>query len=93
MSDDQIKKLTDENEQLKKQAEQNSKGVEGLLAQLDAHKGNLSEAIQTGLNLRTQLILFQKENKRVTDFATDLQNKLDAANKKIAELEAAVQPT
>jgi phosphate starvation-inducible protein PhoH len=65
MSD--LETLTKENEELKRQFALNSQGVQGLLAQLDAHKQSLNEALNINLQLRTNLILFQKQNQEFTD--------------------------
>lgn len=77
MSD--VATLTKEIEELKKQAAQNSQGVEGLLAQLDAHKQSLNEALNAGLNLRTNFIIVQKQ-------AQNFANQLNEANKQIVSL-------
>lgn len=77
MSD--VENLNKEIEELKKQSAQNAQGVEGLIAQLDAHKQSLNEALNVGLNLRTNFILVQNQAKK---FA----NELNEANKQIASL-------
>ena len=90
MSDLQTKidELTKENEALKLQAVQNSVGVENLLCQIDAHKGMLNENFHVGLNLRTNILMLQKQNKQVVEHANDLQKQLSASQAKIVELES-----
>lgn len=77
----QVSDLTTENEALKKQATNNGLGVNALLAQIDAHKQKLNECLQIELNLRTNFILIQKQNKELSD-------KLALADKKLTELGA-----
>lgn len=79
--------LQAENAALKQQAEQNSAGIHGLLAQLDAHKQMLNENLSVTLNLRTNTILLQKSNKEICDKNAELIRLLEEANKRIAELE------
>lgn len=87
MSD--IETLQKEIETLKQQAINNSQGVNGLLAQLDAHKNMLSESITSVLHLRTNLILFEKSNKEIAERNSELKKSLEEAHKRIAELELA----
>ena len=70
-------------ETLTKQLEQQSAGVENLLAQLDAYKGSYNEAIQIGLNLRINLVMFQKENKKLHDKNVVLQKSVDELGSKL----------
>ncbi len=55
--------------------------LDGFNAQLDAHKQALNEYIQANLMMKTQMNMNNKIFK-------DLNEKLEAANKRIAELEA-----
>ena len=61
----------------------NQQMIDGFTAQLDAHKQALNEYIQANLMMKTQMNMNNKIFK-------DLNDKLEAANKRIAELE---QPT
>ena len=86
--------LKAENEQLKAQALQNSQGVQSLLAQLDAHKQQMNESITAGLQLRSNLFLFQKAHKEQADHIATLNKQIESLNqqlgdatKRIAELE------
>lgn len=79
---------------LNKQLAETNQGVQGLLAQLDAHKGMLSESIANNLQLRTNLVLFQKQNKDLNDNGLALRKQIEGldqqlsdASKRIAELE------
>lgn len=65
MSD--LETLKKENEQLKQQAMQNSQGIHGLLAQVDAFKGELADARTISLQLRTNLIMCQKSNNELVE--------------------------
>ena len=86
MSDDlqaKVTQLTNENVQLKNALQQNSNGIQTLLAQVDAHKQIINENNQISVNLRTNLILVQKHN-------AELIEKLKVADAKLVELEAKV---
>jgi len=87
---EQLNALQVENANLKKKAENNSRGVEGLLAQIDAHKGLIHENLGQNLQLRTNIILFQKEQKALVSKIEDLNKKLSDALTKIAQLEKPV---
>jgi len=78
--------LLKENEALKKQLAQNQQGVEGLLAQLDAHKEHLNESLNTGLNMRTNVIYLKKQNNTLTAQINELKSQLEQANKKLSEI-------
>lgn len=79
--------LQKENALLKQQADQNSAGIHGLLAQLDAHKAMLNESLTASLHLRTNMILVQKSNKELADKNIELKKLLDEANKRLADIE------
>lgn len=86
MSDELKKKiedLTTENNNLKATLQNNANGIQTVLAQLDAHKQMINENNQIGVNLRTNIILFQKQNEM-------LNEQLKIANSKIVELEAKI---
>ncbi len=70
--------LKNKNESLKQLLAQNNNNVAGLVAQLEAHKQMLNDSLNTGLQLRTNLILFQKNNQ-------ELSERLEAANKSLLE--------
>ena len=78
--------LLKENEALKKQLAQNQQGVEGLLAQLDAHKEHLNESLNSGLNMRTNVIYLKKQNNVLTAQVNELKKSLEEANKKLLEV-------
>ena len=76
-----------ENENLKKQALQNSQGIQGLLAQVDAYKQLVNENTQISINLRTNLILFQKASEELSGKVSALNKQLEEAKARIVELE------
>jgi len=76
MSDTCMLELQTENKNLKQQLENNSKGVESLLAHMDAHKQLLNEQLQNGLALRSNLILVQKRHQELETEVNDLKKKL-----------------
>jgi hypothetical protein len=84
---DKFDRVSQENIALKKQLENNAQGVQGLLAQLDAHKQMMNDSLNQGLALRTQLILLQNQNKQLNEHNTSLRQQLaekgikDAFNK------------
>lgn len=69
---DQLSAVELENVNLKKQLEQNSQGVQALLAQIDAYKGELADSRTICLQLRTNLIMFQKSHKELSDKLNEL---------------------
>ena len=75
--------LKNENQSLKDQLAQHKTGVDGLLAQLDALRGELTDARTISLQLRTNLILVQKSNKELDEKVKALE--LELANFKIAK--------
>lgn len=81
--ENQVAVLKAENDKLKGQAVQNSQGIEGLLAQLDAHKGTLNESLNTAMQLRTNWILAQKQNKNLNDNIQMMQKTIDGLNKQL----------
>jgi len=70
----QVDTLTTENTKLKTQIAQTNEGVKNLLAQLDAHKQYLNEAIISNLSLRTNLFLGQKVNEELNAKISGLEN-------------------
>ena len=74
-----IDSLSAENTNLKKQLENAVNQANGFVAQLDAHKQMLSESIQSSLNLRTTVIMFQRN-------IQEAQQKNQAAEKQIESL-------
>lgn len=69
--------LASENATLKKQLETYTNQLHNFMAQLDAHKQALNEAIQTNLSLRTNMNLLQKQ-------LQDSNNKVQVLEKQIA---------
>lgn len=85
---------------LRKQIEQNQVGIDGLLAQLDAHKELLNESLNSGLQLRTNTLIARKQNMLLTNKLAESQKVLDGVNKqledatkKIVELEGLAPAT
>jgi len=74
-----------ENQNLKQQLQNNAQGVENLLAQLDAHKGAIADANAINLNIRTQLILWQKQNKLLNDRNLELMKQIEGVNKQLED--------
>lgn len=65
-----------ENETLKSQLAANSQGIHGLLAELDAHKGELADSRVISMQLRKNLILVQKSNEELTQKIKLLETKI-----------------
>ena len=88
MSEQALAAITQENQSLKKQLEGAVNQANGFVAQLDAHKGMLSESITGSLNLRTQCIMMNKTIQELSGKVQELEAKLalkekvDAANQK-----------
>lgn len=68
-----------ENDMLKKQAQQNSIGIETLLCQIDAHKTAVNELMSSNLNLKSNLNLLEKQVKL-------LNQELLASKEKLSQL-------
>lgn len=73
---DQIIALTSENKQLKDQLQNNSRGVESLLAQLEAVKAMLNDANTHAMILRTNNILLNKQLKTLSEQVESLNKEL-----------------
>ena len=69
----ELETLKAEHETLKQQMMQNSQGIHGLLAQVDAYKGELADARTISLQLRTNLIMFQKSNNELVEKVKSLE--------------------
>ncbi len=69
MNDLQLKidELTKQKEDLQNQLNMNSRGVEGLLNQLEAHKALMNDHLTAIVNLKSQLIGAQKQIKQFSD--------------------------
>lgn len=78
MTDCNITSLTNENKQLKDQLQNNSRGVENLLAQLDAVKSMFNESNTNCMILRTNNILLNKQVKTLTDKVEELTKLLSS---------------
>lgn len=104
MSD--LETITNENQNLKKQIEQTSAGVDNLMTQLQAYKDALTDMNNLNLNLRSNLIATQKQYQQIINGhaqaakqVNDLTDKLRVANqlldeekRKIAELTSIEAP-
>jgi len=77
MSEDLMSKVTE----LQNQVKQYQNILEGVTAQLDAHKQMLNEALNTNLQLRTQNIMMQKRLNEVTEQYKVLQKELEELKK------------
>lgn len=75
--------LQTENNTLREQLQNQSKGIENLLSQLEAHKGLVNEQLGVNLQLRTNLVLFQKELQKVNAQLADANAKIAALEKPI----------
>lgn len=82
---EQLSKLELENANLKKQLEQNRIGVENLLSNIDAYKGELADSRTISLQLRNNLVMLQKVNNELSDKVNALQKTVDDLNKPQAE--------
>lgn len=84
-----LENLKKEHETLKGQMSQNAQGIHGLLAQVDAYKGELADSRIISLNLRTQLVILDKSNKELVETNKVLQAELE----KLKETKSAeIQP-
>jgi chromosome segregation ATPase len=77
MSD--LEAIKKENETLKQQLAQNSQGVQNLLTQIDALKGELADSRTISMQLRMNLITAQTAAKHLNERVGELQKELDAA--------------
>ena len=91
----QIDNLQKENVAMKTQLSQNQQGVEGLVAQLEAHKGMLGEQLNQGLALRAEMVRLNKllqlatvDAQAKTEQVKTLTQQLADANAKIASMSA-----
>ncbi len=80
----QLAEVRAENNNLKTQMVQSQAGINSLLAQLDAHKQQIQQDSQIGLNLRTNCILLDKSNKQIAEAN-------DALKKRVCELESSAK--
>lgn len=78
-----IDELSNQNKVLTQQLANNNQGVEALMAQIDAHKSMVNEALTGNLQLKAHVILLEKHNKAY-------QADIERLNKKIAELEVQI---
>lgn len=88
MSEDLQKKvetLAVENANLTAQLNQHKQALDGMMAQLDAHREQLNENLNTGMQLRTNLIFVKKQNATLTKQNEEWQNKLNAVNKQLED--------
>lgn len=69
--------LKAENEALKNQLVQNGKGVQNLLTQIDALKGELTDARTISLQLRINLVTAQQAGKICQEQCINLQKEID----------------
>lgn len=72
----ELETLKTENESLKKQMLANSQGVHGLLAQVDALRGELADSRHISLQLRTNLVIVQKSNNELSEKVKLLEKEL-----------------
>jgi|HubBroStandDraft_1064217.scaffolds.fasta_scaffold298424_3 chromosome segregation ATPase len=81
----ELESVKKENEGLKQQLAQNGRGVEGLLAQLDAAKQVIQEHINNSLGLRTNLILFDKQTKQLNAHIENSNKQIASLNQQLAD--------
>ena len=77
--------LKSENENLKQQLSNNTQGINSLVAQLEAHKQSLNDSLNLGLQLRTNLIMFQKANKELTDSLATQKQQIDSLSQQLED--------
>lgn len=73
----ELDELKKEHDNLKAQMGANQQGIHGLLAQVEALKGELADARTISLQLRTNLVMFQKSNTELVEKNKGLQKELD----------------
>jgi chromosome segregation ATPase len=86
----QVENLQKENVQLKAQMQQNQNGVDGLIAQLEAHKGMLGEQLNQGLALRAEMVRLNKQLQIVSADAQAKAQQVESLTKQLADATAKV---
>ena len=81
----EIDDLKVENANLKNQMAANSQGIHNLMAQLEAHRGELADSRMISVQLRTNLILFEKSNKELNSRVKSLEALLAAKEESKSE--------
>ena len=73
-------------------------GIDGLLSQIDAHREQLNESLNSGLTMRTNVIFLKKQNNKVTAELNAEKEKLAALTleynnslQRVTELDAALE--
>ncbi len=79
--------LQNEIDRLRQELVNKDAGVEGLLSQLDAHREQLGESINAMMPLRTNIIHIKKQYNKLHGEHEALKKTLEAAQKRVAELE------
>lgn len=77
--------LTVENLKLQQQIDSNKVSINGFLAQLDAHKGLINDIMPHNLQLRTNVILLQKQAQEYHDKIIALEKTIENLTQKLAE--------
>lgn len=72
--------LKKENEMLKNQAASNSQGINKILMQIEAYKGELADARTISMQLRMNMGMYEMKNKGLEQQVKSLQAELDKMN-------------
>lgn len=95
----QVEELKTTNQNLTQQIINHSHGAEALMAQIDSHKVLVNQAITENLQIRANLFLHERQNKKHTHIIEELNKQiqglnkqLEDATKRIADLELTQAP-
>lgn len=81
----EVSVLKQQIEILKKQLSDQSKGVEGLLAQLEATRQTLTEAMNGAITIRTHLSMSQKQNQELNNLVDSLKKEIENLRNQLIE--------
>lgn len=79
--------------QKSQQLEQHMNEIKGLRAQLEAHKQMVNEGLAVGVQLRTNLVLFQQALQEANTEKENFKKQVDVLNLKLADAKASQADT
>ena len=71
-----VDELNAENNKLKTELENSKSGFDVMLSQLDAHREQLNESLNVGLNLRTNVVHLKKQNQKLAQEMDNVKKQL-----------------